>query len=80
MRASSVSVAARLLLTTSLCLAGSGLWLTPAEAQFVRVGNPMVMAAIRLAGVAQMRPAAARTILPAVKAPIRMEPSARTLL
>src|SRR5262245_21181063 len=40
MRASSVSVAARLLLALSLCLAGSSLWLTPAEAQFVCADVP----------------------------------------
>src|SRR5262245_318954 len=35
----SASVAARLLLSTSLYLAGSALWLSPAQAQFVCVGS-----------------------------------------
>src|SRR5512133_3044298 len=50
MRASSVSVAARLLLTTSLCLAGSSIWLTPAEAQFVCVGSNDGLAPFDAAG------------------------------
>jgi hypothetical protein len=47
---SASSVAARLLLTTSLCLAASALWLAPAQAQFVCVGSATGAAPVDAAG------------------------------